>query len=93
MAHTMSDSVREKLRACSVPSVVSTLFRMGFQNVFLRGVKPLALSAPVMVGPAMTMRTIPIREDMRKAIADGEFENLQGRAFNETAAGEVARAR
>ena len=89
MAHTMSDAVREKLRLCSVPSVVSTLYRMGFQNVFVRGIKPLAPGAPVMVGPAMTMRTIPIREDMRTAIADGQLDNLQARAFNETAAGEV----
>ena len=85
----MSDAVRKKLRACSVPSVVSTLYRMGFRNVFLRGVNPLAPTAPVMVGPAMTMRTIPIREDMRKSITDGEIDNLQGRAFNEVATGEV----
>ena len=62
---------------------------MGFQNVFLRGVKPLVPGAPVMVGPAMTMRTIPIREDKRTAISDGQIDNLQGQAFNETAAGEV----
>lgn len=42
-----------------------------------------------MVGPAMTMRTIPIREDMRKAIAEGDMPNLQARAFNETGPGEV----
>lgn len=89
MPPTLADAVRDQLRACSVPAVVSTLYRMGYQNVFLRGVKPLAQGAPVMVGPAMTMRTIPIREDRRRAIAEGEAENLQGRAFNEVAAGEV----
>lgn len=89
MPHTLDDAIRENLRACSVPSVVSTLFRMGFQNVFLRGVKPLAPDAPTMVGPAMTLRTIPIREDMRNAIAEDRADNLQARAFNETEAGEV----
>ena len=89
MPHALDPRIRTLLEACSVPSVVSTLYRMGFQNVFLRGVAPLAPAAPVMVGPAMTLRTIPIREDMRTAIAEGRAENLQGKAFNETAPGEV----
>ncbi|MEM8729740.1 MAG: ribonuclease activity regulator RraA [Pseudomonadota bacterium] len=89
MTHHLDADIRALLEGCSVPSVVSTLFRMGFQNVFLRGVTPLAPRAPVMVGPAMTMRTIPIREDMRSAIADGKADNLQGRAFNEAGQGEV----
>lgn len=89
MPHSISDDIRRRLMACSVPSVVSTLFRMGYQNVFLRGVKPLSPGAPVMVGPAMTLRTIPIREDQRTAISDGSVENLQERAFEDTAAGEV----
>ena len=89
MPHTIEVETRAMLEACSVPSVVSTLFRMGFQNVFLRGVRPFVAEAPVMVGTAMTMRTIPIREDMRAAIQSGEAENLQAKAFNETAAGEV----
>jgi regulator of RNase E activity RraA len=62
---------------------------MGYQSVFLQGVKPLCATAPVMVGPAMTLRTIPVREDTRQAIADGTAENLQKQAFEGTAAGEV----
>jgi regulator of RNase E activity RraA len=89
MPHKIDDHVRSLLEGCSVPSVVSTLYRMGYENTFLRGVRPLVADAPVMVGPAMTLRTIPIREDMRRAISEGEVENLQGKAFNETAAGEV----
>ncbi|MFK7880770.1 hypothetical protein [Roseobacter sp.] len=89
MTHKLEDDTRALLEGCSVPSVVSTLYRMGFQNVFLRDVRPLAPDAPVMVGPAMTLRTIPIREDMRREITEGKTENLQGRAFNEAGAGEV----
>jgi regulator of RNase E activity RraA len=89
MPHTLDADSRRKLAACSVPAVVSTLYRMGFQNVMLRGVRPFAPGAPTMVGPAMTLRTIPIREDMRQAISEGRAENLQARAFNDTAAGEV----
>lgn len=89
MTHHIDDAHRALLEGCSVPAIVSTLFRMGFENVFLRGVHPLAPDAPTMVGPALTMRTIPIREDTRKAIAEGQAENLQGRAFNEAGPGEV----
>ncbi|MEM1430451.1 MAG: ribonuclease activity regulator RraA [Pseudomonadota bacterium] len=89
MPHQIDATHRALLEGCSVPAVVSTLFRMGYQNVFLRGVRPLAPEAPTMVGPAMTLRTIPIREDMRAAIAEGRAENLQARAFDEAAAGEV----
>ncbi|MEM8662719.1 MAG: ribonuclease activity regulator RraA [Pseudomonadota bacterium] len=80
--------VRRRLVATSVPSVVSTLYRMGYDNVFLRGIKPLAPGAPTMVGTAFTLRTIPIRKDTREAIAGGSAENLQKRAFNEVAPGE-----
>ena len=89
MPHSIPDDIRTRLIACSVPSVVSTLYRMGYQNEFLKGVKPLSPSAPVMVGPAMTLRTIPIREDMRTAIAEGRAENLQKQPIERTAAGEV----
>jgi regulator of RNase E activity RraA len=89
VTHDLDNTLRETLLACSVPAVVSTLYWMGYQNVFLRGLKPLASTAPVMVGPAMTLRTIPIREDMRRAIAEGHAENLQGRAFNKIPAGSV----
>lgn len=89
MPHALDPGHRQLLTECSVPAVVATLFRMGFENTFLRGVRPFVPGAPVMVGPAMTLRTIPIREDKRAEISDGRAENLQGRAFNETAAGEV----
>lgn len=79
----------DKLQATSVPSVVSTLYRMGYRNVFLRGVKPFAPGAPTMVGTAFTLRTIPIREDQREAIAAGSIPNLHGRAFEEIGRGEV----
>lgn len=89
MSHSIDPTVRCLLQACSVPSVVSTLYRMGYETTFLRGVKPLAPGAPTMVGPAFTLRTIPMREDKRRAIAEGSAANLQGRAFNEAGEGEV----
>ena len=77
------------LRETSVPSVVSTLYRMGYRNVFLRAVRGLAAGAPTMVGTAYTLRTVPMREDRRAAIEAGNADNLQKRAFEEVAEGEV----
>ncbi|MEM0906885.1 MAG: hypothetical protein AAGJ94_05935 [Pseudomonadota bacterium] len=85
----LDPTLRQLLSETSVPSVISTLYRMGYQNVFLRGVKPLAPGAPLMVGPAYTLRTIPIREDQRAAIESGAADNLQKRAFNDTPEGAV----
>lgn len=89
MTHQIDNNIRARLMACSVPAVVSTLFRMGYQNAFLKGVRPIASTSPTMVGPAMTLRTIPIREDMRTAIANGRAENFQAKAFNEIGPGEI----
>lgn len=78
----LPDTVVAKLSETSVPSVVSTLYRMGYQNTFLRGVKPLACGRATMVGTAFTLRTIPMREDKRTAVAEGTLPNLQKEAFN-----------
>ena len=85
----LEEDLKRKLEATSVPSVVSTLYRMGYQNALLRNVKPLAPALSTMVGTAFTLRTIPIREDQREAIASGAVPNFQKRAFEEVGAGEV----
>lgn len=85
----LDPAVRRRLAETSVPSVISTLYRMGYANVFLRDVRPLAPGAPTMVGTAFTMRTIPIREDRRAAIEAGEAANLHKGAFEAVGAGEV----
>ena len=85
----IDDKTMQHLREASVPTLVSTLYRMGFANTQLECVQPLRAGMPKMIGRAYTLRTIPIREDMREAIAQGKAENLQAKAFNDAAAGEV----
>ena len=89
MLNKLEESTKDILRLCSVPSIVSTLFKMGFQNVFIRGIKPLVNTENVMVGPAVTVRSIPIREDLREGLVTGNLENLQAKAFEETSEGSV----
>ena len=89
MSFSLTNNIRDTLRQCSVPSIVSTMFYMGFQNTFLRDVACISGKTKIMVGPAFTVRTIPIREDNRELILNKSIENLQAKAFNETESGQV----
>ena len=85
----LDTGLRGLLARAAVPTLVSTLHRMGISNTLIRGVRPIARTEPRMVGTACTMRTIPMREDHREAIAAGRLANLQARAFETVRAGEV----
>lgn len=89
MRKALSQDVRAKLASAAVPTVVSTLFRMGFARTFLAHVAPLSAFEGRMVGTAYTMRTIVVREDLRERIAAGDLPNLQAEAFDAVAPGEV----
>ncbi len=47
----------------STATLTTVLFKRGFRNVFIGGIKLLNPDAPRLVGPAYTMRYIPARED------------------------------
>ncbi|MBV9784309.1 MAG: ribonuclease activity regulator RraA [Acidisphaera sp.] len=54
----------ERLRAVSTATLTTQLFKRGFRNVFMQGVRALRPSTRTMVGPASTLRNIPAREDL-----------------------------
>jgi regulator of RNase E activity RraA len=91
----MSDSPKsiEALRAlllkAAVPTVVSLLWRKGFRNTFMFGPKPLNPNAVKFAGPAFTVRTIPVREDLVEAQNAGGRPNLQAKSVADIAAGQV----
>ena len=60
----MLASTREKLKKVSTATVSTALFKLGFKNQFVQGVRPLAAGKPTMVGEAYTLRYIPAREDL-----------------------------
>ncbi len=57
-------STRKKLQKVSTATISTALFKRGFRNQFIQGVKPLAKGKPTMVGEAFTLRYIPAREDL-----------------------------
>lgn len=52
----------ERLMQISTPTLCTQLFRLGFKNVFLHGVRPLCPDRR-MAGEAVTVRFAPTRED------------------------------
>ncbi|WP_270933785.1 RraA family protein [Falsiroseomonas oryzae] len=76
----LPDALRTALAAIPVPALSAVLYARGLRSRFLHGVAPANPAAPRMVGPAYTVRAIPVREDLRDATARGEAPNLH-RAF------------
>ncbi len=61
----MRDSTKSKLEAISTATLTTVLFKRGFRNTFIGGVRRINKSAEKnMVGPAYTLRYIPAREDL-----------------------------
>jgi regulator of RNase E activity RraA len=54
----------EILAHISTATITTILLRKRLRNVWMRGVKPLALGQPRIVGPAFTLRFVPAREDL-----------------------------
>ena len=52
----------ERLRQISTPTLCTQLYKLGFKNVFLQGVRPLCPDKR-MAGEAVTVRFAPTRED------------------------------
>lgn len=86
---TLSEPLRARLLQASVPTVVSLLWRKGYRNSFMFGPKPLNPAAVKFAGPAFTVRTIPVREDLVEAQNSGARPNLQARSVAEIQPGQV----
>jgi len=52
------------LREVSTATVTSILLKKGIRNVWMRGPKPLRAGERRIVGPAFTLRFVPMREDL-----------------------------
>lgn len=60
----LSQASKDKLAAVSTATLTTVLFKRGFRNAFIGGIKLLNPDAPRLVGPAYTLRYIPAREDL-----------------------------
>ncbi|HEX5934900.1 MAG TPA: ribonuclease activity regulator RraA, partial [Pseudorhizobium sp.] len=82
----------DKLKACSVATLTTQLFKRNFRQQFLVGLTPLNKDAGSFAGEAFTLRFIPSREDKDWDLGDlkkrGE-DNIQWEAIEAIGAGQV----
>lgn len=81
--------LRDKLLGVAVPTLSAQMFKMGMSTRFFSGLSPLNPAASRFCGAAFTVRSIPVREDLRAAIAKFEIPSRNRRAFDAAPAGSV----
>lgn len=66
--HTISEDLLEELKLVSVSTASHALVDMGYRNAYMQGVMPLCFpeGQTSAVGRAVTLRFIPLREDLVK---------------------------
>jgi regulator of RNase E activity RraA len=88
----VADSVLERLARISSGSLTTQLFRKGFRQPVLAGLRPLQAPAQRFAGRAFTMRFIPAREDIdtyATLTTTPNADNLQWVGVEQTQAGDV----
>jgi regulator of RNase E activity RraA len=85
----IDEGLKAKLLSVGVPSLSAVMFKRGLAARFFAGLSPLNPSASKFCGAAFTVRAIPVREDLRAAIAAFEIPSRNRRAFDAAPAGAV----
>jgi regulator of RNase E activity RraA len=86
----LSEATRALLKDTSTATLTSVLFKHGLKSVFMNGPKALNPAAGRMVGPAYTIRMVPMREDFgSNAEINVRPDYPQRKAIEETPAGGV----
>ncbi len=60
----MSEAVFEILRKVTTATVTTMLLKKGIRRCWMNGPKPLGTHGERIVGPAFTLRFVPVREDL-----------------------------
>jgi regulator of RNase E activity RraA len=89
MTTALSDESRDLLCSVTAATLTTCLFKRGLRNVWLKGVAPVRLGLPRMVGEAFTLRFIPAREDLDGPQAYAREDNIHRRAIEECPKGQV----
>jgi regulator of RNase E activity RraA len=86
---TLSQKTLENLRATSTATITTQLFRRGYRNAFIQGVRRLGKLTGNLVGPAFTLRYVPAREDLDSFGVKPDPNALQREAIEAVPAGYV----
>ncbi len=85
----MNPDTLATLRRVSTATLSTQMFKRGFRNVFMQGVRALGTYGENMVGPATTVRNIPAREDIDIMSTLGNPEHPQRKAVETCKPGHV----
>lgn len=85
---TLADITYQKLQHISTATLTTQLLKRGFRNTFIAGLTPLRPDLR-MVGQAFTLRYVPIREDLDKAVEYDNNNNIQRLAVEAVSEGDV----
>lgn len=85
----VDEAVRRKLLTVAVPTLSAVMFQSGLHSRFFVGCKPLNPAAAKFCGAAWTIRSMPIREDLRSAISKGLMPSRNRIAFDAAPVGSV----
>ena len=88
----LPEGTLEKLRQVSTSTIATQLYKRGFRQPQLLGVKPLSEVADGFVGEAFTMRFIPMREDVDGLDPYRSGNTLQWEAFEALTPGDEIKA-
>ena len=82
-------AVLDLLRRASTATITTQLFQRGLRNLFLNGLTPLNPRHCRFVGEAVTLRHIPMREDLDRLDAFRDPEHPQRKAIELVGPGQV----
>ena len=82
-------NVLEWLSRASTATITTQLFQRGLRNMFLNGLAPMNPSHCRFVGEAVTLRNIPMREDLDRLEAFRDPEHPQRKAIELVGPGQV----
>ena len=85
----LPDGVLDTLRRVSTSTIATQLYKRGFRQPQLLGVRPLSEVVDGFVGEAFTMRFIPMREDVDGLDPYRSGNTLQWEAFEGLQPGQV----
>jgi 5-oxopent-3-ene-1,2,5-tricarboxylate decarboxylase/2-hydroxyhepta-2,4-diene-1,7-dioate isomerase len=84
-----SDEVLDKLRGIGIATLIQNVQRLGVHRTFMTGIEPRT-SAQRFAGRARTLRCLPAREDITKAMAAARGgQTLHFKAYEEAGPNEV----
>ncbi len=77
------------LSRASTATITTQLFKLGYRNTFLAGVRLQSSPTGRMLGEAFTLRYIPAREDIDVLAAFDDYDHPQRKAIESTKSGQI----